>query len=92
MFYIFVAEKDSEEKACNALDWKFEHYDVNGDGELQANEQYKFVKEVHDLINFAEFEEQMLAEMNTNHDKVIQFSEWFTYFTADVTGGKIIFV
>lgn len=91
-FTHFIAEKDSEDVACSVLFWKFDYYDVNQDGELQANEWYKFIKEVHELINFAEFEEQMMAKIDTNQDKVIQFSEWFTYFTADVTEGKIIFV
>ena len=74
------------------LYWKFSYYDVNEDGELQANEQHKFIDEVHDIINFAEFDKQMKSKIDTNQDKVFQFSEWFTYFTADAAEGNIIFI
>ena len=87
-FLHFIAEKESEDIACSVLDWKFRYYDVNKDGELQANEQHKFIDEIHDIVNFAEFDVQMKAKINTNQDKVFQFSEWFRYFTADVTEGK----
>ena len=90
-FVHYVIEKDSEDIACSVLDWKFQYYDVSGDGELYPYEQYKFVEEIDNYINFAEFEDQMIAKMDTSHDKLVQFDEWFKYFTADVTEGKIIF-
>ena len=89
---LFITERKSLNLACSVLQWKFNYYDVNKDGELQANEQHKFVNEVHTIVNFAEFDRQMKAKIDTNEDKVIQFSEWFAYFSAHIAEGKTNFI
>ena len=74
------------------LNWKFDFYDKNKNGDLQPAEIHSFHGQVLDLIGAKprNFESQLQGCMDTSQDMHLSREEWISYFTTDVCEGKMI--
>ena len=86
---IFLYKIEINEELRKAFgDWKFEFYDSNNNGLIEAIESNTFKQEIVKLVKVKTFQTQLDEVIDTDKDGKYSKVEWKTFISLEAIGNK----